>query len=206
MMNAWMSSVSTTASDHGGSPFFALRSSRLARSFPISSRGRRSGMVSPPCVPLTLEYEATRSQPRGSAHGRRVVPGARDPSRVARRWDEGLEVALECLGKAEAGEVPVLRADDLDAHGQSSRREPARGGGRGKIRRARVSGPEQVIGDGNAATVHQQRAFVALALVVVGKRRAAGHGTQEEIVTGEELGPGEAHAMAGLVGGEPVAM
>src|SRR5262245_13281004 len=47
-MNAWMSSVSTTGADHGGSPCFALRSSTPASSFPTSSSGTRSVMVSPP--------------------------------------------------------------------------------------------------------------------------------------------------------------
>src|SRR5262249_57300456 len=44
MMKAWMSSVSTTASDQGGAPFVALSSLTRAWSLPISSRGTRSAM------------------------------------------------------------------------------------------------------------------------------------------------------------------
>src|SRR5262245_60437195 len=55
MMNAWMSSVSTTGCDHGGSPCLASRSWTLASSFPTSSNGIRSVMVSP--SPLVLETD-----------------------------------------------------------------------------------------------------------------------------------------------------
>src|SRR5262249_36184316 len=44
MMKAWMSSVSTTASDQGGAPFFALSSLTRAWSLPISIRGALSAM------------------------------------------------------------------------------------------------------------------------------------------------------------------
>jgi hypothetical protein len=39
IMKAWMSSVSTTVSDHGGAPFRRRISSSLARSLPVSRSG-----------------------------------------------------------------------------------------------------------------------------------------------------------------------
>src|SRR5262245_39564843 len=48
MMKAWMSSVITSASDQGGSPFFSLSSLTRACSLPISSSGTRSAMTRSP--------------------------------------------------------------------------------------------------------------------------------------------------------------
>ena len=48
--------------------------------------------------------------------------------------------------------------------------------------------------------------LIAVALLVVGERGGAGDRAEQEIVAGEELRPRRAHAVAGLVGGEPVTM
>src|SRR5215470_14927486 len=86
-------------------------------------------------------------------------------SRVAGRRDERLELALEMSGERQARQVAILRPDDLDAHRQPASSEPARRCGRRQVEGAAVAGPEQMVGDGNASTVDDQGALVALALL-----------------------------------------
>src|SRR6266850_7428397 len=110
-------------------------------------------------------------------------------SRVAGRRHEGLELALEQLREREAGQIAVLRPDDLHADRQPARREAARGGGRRKIRRPGVACPEQMVGHWHPLAVDRQRALVALALLVVRKGCGARDGAEQQVVRREELGP-----------------
>src|SRR5438477_408276 len=122
------------------------------------------------------------------------------------RRHEPLELALQQPRERERRQVAVLRTDDLHADGQPGRREAARRCRRRQIGRARVAGPEQVIGHGHARAVDRHRALVPLGVLVVRKGRDAGHGTEQQVVGGEELRPRQPHPVARLAGGEPVAV
>src|SRR5262249_62404358 len=122
------------------------------------------------------------------------------------RRHECLELPLEQPREADTREIAVLRPDDLHAHREPARREPAGRGGRRQERYARVACPEQVIRDRYALAVDHERAFVTLALLVVREGRGAGGGAEKQVVLREGRRPGQAHTVARLVGGEPVAV
>src|SRR5436305_9202010 len=86
--------------------------------------------------------------------------------RVAARGNEGLRLALELLRERETRQIAVLRPDDLDSDREPAACEPAGRGGRRQVERAAVAGPEQMIGDGDARAVDDQRALIALAFEI----------------------------------------
>src|SRR5262245_39785919 len=120
---------------------------------------------------------------------RRMGDVKRSVSCVAGRWHEGLELLLEQAGELDARAVAILWADDLHAHGEPTGREAGRRRGRRQERHPRVAGPEELVGGGDAAAVHDHGSLVPLALLVVREGRRGRDGAEQDIVVLEELGP-----------------
>src|SRR5262249_58767878 len=102
-------------------------------------------------------------------------------------------------GEGGGGGMALWGPDDLHAEGKAGGGEAARRGGGGQDRRARVAGPEEMVGHRYRHAVDVDGALVTLAMLVMRERRHAGHGAEQQIVGREELRPGQAHAVARLV-------
>src|SRR5262245_3708415 len=93
---------------------------------------------------------------------------------IAGRRHDAVIVALQELGKAQAGQVGERPGYDPDAGGKPLRRETHGGDGRGQVEAARVPRPEKLVGRWYLPANDRDRPGVAFSHLVMGEGGGGG--------------------------------